>query len=136
MLAQNFMTAADLGLEPEEKAALVTLLGMLERGELVHVPNEDVIPMGVAKKFTGGFNMGVWKAETENCGSVCCIGGSAELVGGLREDQLFGRAHGNPDLEELFFPGGFLGKITVPQAASALRNYLTTRHASWSEVLS
>jgi hypothetical protein len=136
MLAQNFMTAADLGLADEEQAALVALLGMLERGELHHVPLSDVSTLGdIPENFTGGFNMEYWAVDTPNCGSVCCIGGSAEMIGGLRHDQLFNKMDALPALDDLFMPDADMDAITPAQAAMALRNYLTTGQARWSEVL-
>ena len=36
MLAQNFKTADELGLEPDHYEALIKLLGMFERNEIEH----------------------------------------------------------------------------------------------------
>jgi hypothetical protein len=134
MLAQNFMTAADLGLDDDEHAALVTVLGMLERGELHHTRAKDIIPTGEKPvAFTGNFNMEYWTMNTQNCGTVCCIGGSAELIGGLDHDRLFNKMNYLPKLGELFLLVGNDDGITPAQAGIALRNYLTTGDPRWNE---
>ena len=128
MLASSFLSADLLGLSTKEHAALIGVLGMLERGELRHVSAED-------DGDSVGFNMGTFA-----CGSVHCIGGWADRLYGtdfrflslLRDEQ-------NLRLYELLF-GAFqseveLEDITVAQAAEALRNYLTTGNAHWLQVL-
>lgn len=111
----------------EEALALVA--DKLERGELRH---KRLVNGGERGEW---FNMGHWDTETENCGTVCCIGGWAErlsgidLLGGIRSDEL----------EELFFPWidvPLLIDITPEQAARAIRNYLRTGRANWKEATS
>lgn len=132
MLARNFLTPAELLLSEEEHAALVKVLGMMERGELTLVPYEEVVkgserfvtwPPG--EKFTGHFHMAVWNVKHE-CGTVCCIGGTAELVGGVK----FGTRDAR--LNDLFYPSRTYDR-TVDEAAHALRTYLTTGNAEWSD---
>lgn len=141
MLAQNFMTAAELKLSEKEHAALIKVLGMLERGELIHAdltkarrledrPDDGEI-------LTNHFNMDQWRNKWD-CGTVACIGGTAELVGGFRfRSGENGQLGGNLDLEELCYPNIASGyaDITPQEAAQALRNYLTTGKAKWEEVL-
>ena len=134
MLAQNFMTPKQLDITATMHAALVKVLGMLERGEIVHAP--DVKDMFRFPKGQLNFNMNVWeKPRGQNCGTVHCIGGWAEHVSDAR--FRFGplpRALGN-----LFYPPSNSGldyeRINTYQAASALRNYLTLGEARWDEVL-
>lgn len=129
MLAQNFLTAADLGLRDIEHAALVRVLGMLERGELRHHPWSPPWQNPLSpRSFCGLFNMSHWAENTE-CGTVACIGGTAELIGGFTFSSIFD----NHALDTLFYPPRSLRYeiITPAQAAAALRNYLTHGAADW-----
>jgi hypothetical protein len=76
MLAQNFKTSVDLGIEEREFDALLDVLGMLERGELVHITD----PM--CPTVPNGFNMADWLNDTA-CGTAGCIGGWAEKACGV-----------------------------------------------------
>lgn len=131
MLAQNFKSPADLALTDEEFRGLITTLGMMERGELTHVKAPQ--PIRSASHFTGHFNMDWWAHEAD-CGSVCCIGGTAELVGGFR----FSRA-ARDRLGALFYPSRDrpsvtnYATITPTQAARALRSFLITGEPRWAE---
>lgn len=73
-----------------------------------------------------------WCAE-DDCGTVACIGGTAEMVG----DVSFSKY--TLELMKLFFPNRWLlltmSTITVEQAAQALRNYLTTGTPDWESIL-
>lgn len=138
MLAQNFKTPADLGLNDAEFDALVKVLGMLERGEVQHATSygEATIP--------NGFCMNIWGDEDADdphrCGTVACIGGWAERVGNGVNFQAKALS---PELESLFYPGDgddqvevdSWDDITTAQAAMALRNYLTTGKSNWREIL-
>lgn len=132
MLAQSFMSAADLGLFEVERDALIKTLHAMDRGELKHDPNPDILDIE-GTIFTGTFNMFWWNKQSI-CGTVCCIGGTANLLGHLGID------HGWPEgMDCLFRPfdgeHSYLIGITVPQAANALRNYLVTGNPQWAEVL-
>jgi hypothetical protein len=130
MLAQNFKTPADLGITDKQFDALTKVLGMLEREELRHAPKPDFDGCNFnGSKFTGRFNMGAWRHD-DGCGTVCCIGGSAELVGDVRFHSA------TPALNKLFYPTNReLSKILPHEAAIALRNYLTHGEPRWSEAL-
>lgn len=134
MLAQNFKTAEELGLTEEQVDALKKVLVLLETEKLKEsspypnfTPYHDKLP-----EFTGHFNIGHWMAKTR-CGTVACIGGTAELLAGKR---VFGGINGDhpPMLHYLFYPPGL--RATTEQAARALRNYLTNGDAQWNEILS
>src|SRR4051812_45274855 len=75
MLAQNFKSATDLGIEDAELDALIKVLGMLERQEFVHV--ESVWD----RTKPNGFNMGATQSKTA-CGTVACMGGWANIISG------------------------------------------------------
>lgn len=127
MLAQNFKTSAELGHTDEELAAHITILGMLDRGELIHAHQWANID--------NGFNMRVLRNESD-CGTVCCIQGWVNFLipaGAKRTTHGGDSAHGRLIMP----PGGAdeWAKITTSQAANALRNYLTTGEARWDEAL-
>lgn len=146
MLAQNFKTSADLNLTDPEFEALVKFLGMLDRGEVRHVPvyddlyghDKDPTP----KTFHALFNMeNVWTRAVGDCGTAGCIAGNCDLLFGTefapRGDI---RSCGMPSpLLDLFIPNGIAWRrwksITVEQTAIALRNYLTHGEPRWAEAL-
>jgi hypothetical protein len=138
MLAQNFKAAANLGLTETQKAALMKVLVLLETGKLVHMRDPSHEYIGGPFMFSGHFNMDSWSVRHE-CGTIACIGGTAELVGNLQEDELDAAASRYQPLHELFYP--FLAQmrdwsaITPAQAAIALRTYLTTGNARWDLVV-
>lgn len=137
MLAQSFMTAADLGITEEQRGALAKTLVLLETDKLIHAAPESQINWYSEDKFTGQFNMDMWTLNYEGCGTVACIGGTAELIG----DISFGDAHHKlpENLYRLFYPGDIVddwAMITTQQAARALRSYLTTGDARWDLALS
>ncbi len=148
MLARTFLTAEALGITDIQRDALIATLGMLERGELIHIQDREMpgypdvnLPNGEVW-FTGHFNMSYWSYKI-GCGTIACLGGTSAMVAG--DEHLWGDHHVEDDvpdgpLERLFMPGG-LGlldewkDITTEQAAMALSNYLTTGEARWEEVL-
>jgi hypothetical protein len=129
MLAQNFKSADDLGITGPQHDALRKTLVLLETDKLTHVEPLD----GPADRgcFTGHFNMREWNTAS-TCGTVCCIGGTAELIGNVKFEP-----QGLPEgLDELFFPNAFrVEDVTTSQAATALRCYLTTGDAKWHEAV-
>lgn len=135
MLAQNFKTADELEIQEDQKAALIKTLVLFETGKLrhTHIPScYYTIPEDDQTEFTGHFNMLHWYAEFKECGTIACIGGTAEMVGGVQ----FGSIPSN--LQELFSPCISqidYGKITTAQAARALRSYLMTGNANWKAAL-
>ena len=133
MLARTpFMIAEQLDLTEAKHHALVLTLTALERGEITHWNgNECYLEQGYV--FTGSFNMAWWCNSLPNkCGTVACIGGTAEMLGKVD----FG-GNRTDELDDLFYPptNYDYNNITTNQAADVLRNYLTTGHANWDEVL-
>lgn len=136
MLAHNFLDASTLCIPEPHRQALMKTLVMLETGKLTHVPMEAAVDLMSNAPFTGHFNMARWRA-TQECGSVCCIGGTAEIIGDV---EFSGDAVKQESLRELFFADGAiahngLSRITPAQAARALRSYLTTGAANWKDAL-
>lgn len=133
MLAQNFKTAADLGITEPQLSALQKTLVLLETGKLVHTSRpKDKLNWDADPVFAGRFNMDAWDATFESCGTIACIGGTAEMIGGVD----FGVDHEDlpNNLYHLFYPFKLsvsFASITATQAATALRSYLTTGDARW-----
>jgi hypothetical protein len=143
MLSQNFLSSADLALTSAQHAALVMVLSMLERGELVHVPTKSRrLPLR-----HNGFSMGCWNLQQDlhlveydvTCGSVCCIGGWAELAGNVifYGAEWDGGNSRHAALDRLFHPNCVAewDAITPQQAAMALRSYLTIGDPHWEQCL-
>jgi hypothetical protein len=133
-MSMNFMTPEQLSITAPQHAALVKTLALMETGKMLHV-NKERISEKAGEVFTGHFNMNVWN-RVSHCGTVCCIGGTAELVG----NTLFPIPI-NVQLEDLFYPPvaecryETYDNITVEEAAQALRNYLTGGDPMWWQVL-
>jgi hypothetical protein len=141
MLAQNFMTPADLGLNDRQFHSLVKVLKLLELGLLKHFSSPrfrypgntpDEINNHPDPSFDGLFNMASWMCDSE-CGTVACIGGTACLLAG--NPLLF--FDGPASTDALFYPPRSIKpkSITAEQAASALRSYLTTGDPDWTEAM-
>lgn len=141
MLARTFLPAADLHLSERQRDALVTVLGMMERGEIEHVQLRYKDGATTYEGFSTSFpfNMASWSCESV-CGTVHCIGGWAERVGGVDMPRSY-------QLQQLFYPVASLvhrscvsaaelyDSITIEQAACALRNYLTLGEPKWSDII-
>ena len=134
MLAQSFKSAEELRLSEEQKDALIKVLVLLETDQLRHTKTVQFLDKGIVK-FSGHFNMRAWK-RTAECGTVACIGGTAELISSV---SLIATSCVNSALNDLFCPNtvdvGWYNNITTAQAAQALRNYLTTGNAQWKDVI-
>jgi len=148
MLARTYLSAEALQISESQKAALIKVLGALERDELSPVQlffderdEQTIYP-------ENGFNMGRWGDEDDmvglGCGTVCCIGGWAEKFDG--RPIFSGGVDGEFDvwpaeLDELFYPGAYSGfeydyaTITVAQAIRALSNFLTVGQPFWETIL-
>lgn len=150
MLAENFLTAKELGLNEGERAGLIKAMRALERGEIKHVKLDhravDAWRAVVDHPEDGGnfFNMGIWAAKGPyDCQTVCCIGGWAQAfydetrLDGLPGCGLLKATRGNRQLYDLFHPSIYSSydDITPAEAALAIRNYLTTGDACWSQVV-
>jgi hypothetical protein len=131
MLAQSFKSAIDLDITQAQLSALIKTLVLLETGKLKHVPassDSDRIP-----NFSGHFNMCNWAAN-HDCGTIACIGGTAEMVGEVSFGHIYNLHNINRKLSELFLPpfnSKMWHSITTEQAATALRSYLTIGDARW-----
>lgn len=112
MLARNFMEPKSLGVTDKEFVNLVTVLGMLERGDI----ESRLFDMRTVGK--------------PECGSPGCIIGWMKTLAGTKH---FGG--------ERMFEGGLSelvacrSNVSPEQAAIALRNFLTTGRPSWDDAL-
>lgn len=124
--AQNFKTPAELGISEKEFTALVTVLGMFERGEIVRA------------------QYSIGSVCAPECGTPGCIRGWARHVA---KATIFPDTNKLPyELRRLFFlvsPSennrvmsfkGFDG-CDPELAARVTRNYLTYGEARWQEAL-
>lgn len=131
MLARSFLSATDLGISDVERDALIKVLGMLERGELVHRGTDLVAGHN-------GFNMG-WAGSRTDCGTLACIGGWVAILRKGHPDPTYVYGSVNGPLHGLYWPrhlrGLRLSEITAEHAAHALSNFLTAGKPRWHEVL-
>jgi hypothetical protein len=142
MLAQSFLPAAELGISEPQRDALMKTLVLLETGKLVHVVGDLNVRSVHSELYTGHFSMRAWSADTD-CGTVRCIGGTAEAVGQVKFDnwsygESYPAEHPQQRLYNLFSPPRattMWRAITDAQAATALRSYLTTGDAKWHEAV-
>jgi hypothetical protein len=135
MLAVNFLSAEELEISKRERDALIRLLAMMEREEFVHVP------LDIDDDYSGerGFNMSDYDHETfRGCGTVCCIAGWSDRLFGTHfvyRHGTIGSINGIPSLpvslNHLFSGPKCSDSCTVAEAATALRNYLTTGAPAW-----
>lgn len=133
----EFKSAGYLGLTQKEWEALIITLMKLEAGQLDYVSRDALRSSRETPDTKHPFNMSIWNLP-HTCGTVCCIGGSAEVLGGLSEGSLKNKASrlgtstfGMKDaLWRLFYH--YPGEQTTPQEAGrALRGYLTTGQTDW-----
>lgn len=124
-LEGKFLDARTLGLSEQHRCALLKTLALLESGVLDH-----------ENDYTAGFDMSVWGGR---CGTVCCLGGTAEAVSRVRfMDIVAGTVHvphnTKRQMRALFYPPGWdaRGRFTTQQGAKALRGYLETGDAAES----
>jgi len=121
----TFLPASDLQVSDDYRDALIKTLELLERGGVYHYGFDKYI------KNKYPFNMDQWGGH---CGSVCCIGGTAQWI--LGHDVGVGRRiEGRPtQLNRLFFPHHIKdswNNLTPKVAAIALRTYLETGNEDW-----
>lgn len=133
-LEGKFKPAAELGLQDDQYCGLIKTLAYMEAGRLKHVPKQ-CLDFVEGAPFTGHFNMGNWRVQAE-CGTICCIAGTAEILGGCCLRQY----HGSDELSKLFYPhhnNCLQGYNATPrQAAVALRHYLETGKTDWHQAMS
>ena len=145
IMSKTFKTAEQLGLKKKHYCALVKTLVELESGRIKHLPNPSTrTGYDHDSETVGRFNMSFWCSSNSTCGTICCIGGTAEIVGGLPmlalSDLADSRAKlGNSGLHNLFYPYeaglDMWDDITPKQACRALRNYLTCGRPKWKKAM-
>ncbi len=130
MLARSFLTAADLKLSHGEVEALIGVLHMLERGELVDTKRgESTVPNGFCMSTV---------SDEKDCGTAACLMGWAQFIS--KSDKVFdvvfcGDRYPQSMYELFMFGDSRRHAVKGEQAARALSNYLTTGDAKWDEVL-
>jgi len=137
MTEKEFRTAKELQITEKQRCALVKTLQLLESGSMIHVTTlvSGDFYASLDIPLTCHFNMRHWRSEDKSCGTICCIGGTAELVGQV---DLRRAVNKNIHLHDLFYPSiptTKWVKITPALAAVALRNYLFTGDAKWTKTM-
>ena len=129
-LEGKFKTADELGLGEEQRCGLVKTLAYIEAGKLMHVSWGHLMAGLSSVAPLMPFNMRTWFSR-HSCGTVCCIGGTAQMLGGARYPEratpyqlrvLFGLIDHEYDS---------MDDITERQAGVALRGYLETGTTDW-----
>ena len=110
MLAPNYMTAEALGLNEDRRTALIKTLNDFEQGRV------EVFNMGSWATCMAGYCDKTYRTTFTERAKFASFNDSDD---GL--DKLFG--------SEMLFDR--MEKITVDEAARALRNYLTTGQPQW-----
>lgn len=136
MLAQNLKSPKQLRITNAKFEALLKTLKLFETKEIKWVDVEkhvEIFEIEPNREFTGKFNMHEWGTNFNNCGTIACIGGTAEMIGGVK----FGESL-TDGLYKLFYPHEVRdwNRIKIPQAAQALRNYLTHGSPMWETIFS
>lgn len=136
-----YKTAEELGLTQEQWEALIKAQSALERGQIQHLSVDQLdtgerafyekygeeVEGGAQDRAVLGFNMNTWSTPViakGDCGSACCLGGTAELLAGK---PLFSQGDYPDALDSLFHPNLPNWELMTPeQGAKALKHYLTT----------
>jgi hypothetical protein len=122
----KFLSAETLSIPQFDRDALIAVLAAYERGELQERP--DVSPYDIKPEDWPDnkllFSMKCWHRCHRKCGSLCCIGGTAEVLAGVPVFSLF--KNKSQELHLLFFYETFLN---LPEAMQKLQIYLTTGKA-------
>jgi len=141
-LKGKFLSAKKLKLSKKQRCALLKTLAWLEAGKLDH-ENERNLTFDMKH-----WNQGSYTRNGKNCGTVCCIGGAASILGD-NAMYAFMRGYITKELGNLFYPGGGatgLGWVdegkkhpgwsaSTAQAAVALRGYLETGKTDWDAAM-
>ena len=135
MLAQNFKTAAELGLDQPSYDAHVKVLHALERGEMIHTKIErhyDGTYL-IEPQVPNGFNMGP-RSYVCNSGTCRCILGWADVYteGGKVNLSTKPMTPSQADAYARLVNPNNANDRTVDEAAHALRTYLVTGEAEWA----
>jgi hypothetical protein len=134
--AQSFKSADELKISEAQKDALIKTLVLFETGKVCHAKIGLGFYYNAGDVFTGHFNMCHWNSAVHGCETVSCIGGTAELIGGVTFGKML--LSYNHALYQLFMPNLNLNDwdaITPTQAARAICSYLTTGDAKWAEAI-
>lgn len=133
----EFKSAKELGLKQNEWEALIKTLTLMEADAIVHLPLESYEFKVSNSQTKPIFSMSEWHAKYP-CGTVACIGGSAEIFGNLKmhtmqiaANRIAAAANNDRNLFGLFYKWGNRDP-TPTQAAKVLRHYLATGRTVWS----
>ncbi len=128
-----FLSASELHITEQEREALI-------RAYVFMTTNKKFRHMIDADNSNSNdiiFNMSNWNYKTD-CGTVCCIGGTAEMLMNMQGKNFsFDLDGSSASLYNLFYPPFKYNynKIMIPEATQALYNFLTKGEAHWNEIL-
>lgn len=126
-------TAEELMITEDQRCALVKALAFLQEDKIKYHPLEGPILGYGDKGKVDYFNMRAWRRKYD-CGTVCCIGGTAQALSGTSFPNA--SVFENQNLHNLFYPNNQKAWNATPrQAARALSNYLSTGRASWQTAM-
>lgn len=143
MRSETFRTAAELGIEPHVRRAMIDLLYRLEAGEIPHAYMTE--PRPIENKYEPvAFNMQFVEGETD-CGTACCMLGWIRHI--TRDHNALTQLPHCGPLPDLFCmgPAGdstrriFLTRkkeardILPHEGAKALRNFLNGKQLVWED---
>jgi hypothetical protein len=137
----KFLSAEQLKLTDRQRTALIKTLNLMETHGIDHEKHIN----GPTLTGSWRFDMREWVSPESTlkneCGTVCCIGGTASLLDGgpyassitnsIFHDQ-WGKLTGDQNLANLFYRWSKRGKkVTVDCASQQLRKYLETGMCPW-----
>lgn len=137
----EYRTAEQLTITEEQRNALIKTLKYLQAGKMKHTDGNLIDAFNEnyqynRKQQPKKFNLAVWMGTDladHSCGTVCCIGGTAEALVG---DKVFYNWMNNPKLSALFDPRNVtMHKVKPEQAAVALHNFLATGFPHWRDAI-
>ncbi len=133
-----FLSASELHITEQEREALIRAYHHLVNEQSEYITTDDFYGRIYEKDLKPFFNMAHWNL----CGTVCCIGGTAEMLMRKQgnEDFKFNYTsrNGNSDsLGTLFYPPfkDSYNDISMIAATNALYNYLTTGDSNWNHAM-
>jgi hypothetical protein len=136
VLSDLFLTARRLDISEKARSALVTVLAMMERGEIHHSAEGDdarILFNGDLPPQLVGIQMSrVWTKN--DCGTAGCLLGWVRWVG--KDTKLLQSEECSAEILDLFCMGNYhghksIGRLTSSDVAPALRSWLTTGKVVW-----
>jgi hypothetical protein len=130
----EFLSAPELGVPEKARAALITVLGMMERGEIKYADRgkHEYHSIEIPDHLIGMQMTRIWSQN--ECGTAGCLLGWARWV--AKDYFLLPGEERSDELNNLFCMGGYSGRKSINRLipadiAPALRSWLTTGKVAW-----